>query len=90
MTSESVEHRIIRLELRDAVERLVRVATKSRAAVTGFVFGADPAILIRFGNTTETGPELAALYLKLADLVEEKEASGLVIQDRIRPEEDSQ
>jgi hypothetical protein len=53
-------------------------------AVVGFVFGADPPIMIRFGNTTETGPELAELYLRLSDITEEKETEGNVERRDIR------
>lgn len=83
---ESNESRIARAELRAAVEKLVLAATENKAAVIGFIFGAEPPIMIRFGNVTESGPALAELYLKLADMAEEKETAGMVIEDRIKPE----
>lgn len=84
--TESSESKIARAEIRVAVEKLVRVATKNHAAVVGFVFGADPPLLVRYGNITERGPALAALYLQLSDFAEEKEMSGEVVEDRIKPD----
>lgn len=86
-SKESNESRIARAELRAAVEKLVLAATKNKAAVIGFIFGANPPVMIRYGNVTESGPALAALYLKLADMAEEKETKGMVIKDRIRSED---
>lgn len=68
---ESNLQKIAKAEIRAAVETLIHAATNNKVAVVGFVFGPDPAIFIRFGNTTESGPALAELYLKLADTAEE-------------------
>jgi len=84
--SDSNEQKIIRAELSALVEDLILAATRNKCAVVGFVIGADPPLMIRFGNTKETGPELAALYLKLSDLAEERETSGQIIRQTIKPE----
>jgi hypothetical protein len=81
----SNESKIAHAEIRAAVEVLIRAATKNKAAVVGFCFGVDPALFIRFGNVKESGPALAALYLKLSDYAEERETGGKVIEDRIEP-----
>ena len=81
---ETLEQRILSLEMEDLIRPLILKATSSNLAVFGFVFGADPPIMIRFGNTKETGPELAELYLRLSDITEEKETEGNVERRDIR------
>lgn len=84
-SNESNQSKICRLELRDGAEKLVRAATKNKACIVGFIFGMEPQIFIRFGNVTESGPDLAELYIRLTDMAEDKEMSGQVIKDRIEP-----
>jgi hypothetical protein len=81
---ETPEQRILSLEMEDLIRPLILKATSNNLAVAGFVFGAEPPIMIRFGNTTETGPELAELYLSLSDIAEEKETEGNIIKRDIR------
>lgn len=84
--SETNEQKIAFAELSAAVETLVLAANRYKCATVGFVFGADPVLMIRFGNVKETGPALAELYLNLSDLAEEKEMNGEVMHHTIRPE----
>jgi hypothetical protein len=83
---ETNEQKIAREEISAVVASLLRIATKNKCAVVGFVIGAEPALMIRFGNVKEKGPALAELYLKLSDISEEKEESGETIIRNIKSE----
>lgn len=81
--SETNEQRIAHAEIRDAIAELMRAVSRNNAALVGFVFGTDPALLVRFGNLTEKGPALAEVLLKASELCEDRERSGKVINERL-------
>jgi len=86
MVNQTNEQRILQAEIQALIDPLLRTASLRKMAVVGFVFGGDAApIMIRFGNTKESGPELAALYLKLSDIAEEKETAGQAITTTLTP-----
>ena len=69
--NETNEQLIARTEIKAALAGLMRVVNKNHAALTGFVWGVDPPMIIRFGNVTEQGPDFTAMLVKLGDIAEQ-------------------
>lgn len=61
-------------EVLQAIENLMRVATRHKVVVCGFAFGAEPPLLSNFGNCTDAGD--IRLYTRLVLMCEEKRAKG--------------
>jgi hypothetical protein len=72
--SETSEQRIARIEIKMALENLLRACGHNNAVFCGFVYGAEPPFIIRFGNMTEEGEKFKELMVNLCDLVEERSA----------------
>lgn len=78
---ETNESRILRAEIKAALENLLYICNKNAVGFCGFVFGDNPPLMIRFGNVKEKGEEFTTLLAALCVLVEEREADGRVIND---------
>ena len=71
---ETNEQRIARIEIKLAVETMLRACERNNVAFLGFAFGVDPPIIVEFGNVTEKGEQFRELLNKLCDMVQEREA----------------
>ena len=80
------EQKIAQAEISEAVRKLVYACNHNNAGVVGFAFSANPPLVVRFGNVTETGPQLTKVLIQLSDLAEEIEADGKAIRKPIPPE----
>ena len=63
------------IEVRTAIEDLVRLAAKHKMVVAGFAFGADPPCMTNFGNCSDAGD--IELYAELCSIAEDKRRRGL-------------
>lgn len=72
---------IAREEILSYTDNLIRICQKHGVAVSGFVWGITPPILLSFGNTREQGDFAAMerLYQLLCETLEEKAADQNVI-----------
>jgi hypothetical protein len=70
------------LEVRAAIEDLLRIAKLHKIIVAGFAFGSQPCFT-NFGNCSNMGD--IELYLRLCDLAAEKVESGLVVRGTVPP-----
>lgn len=73
MTNPS-EHNVIREELIETANQLVRLCHKHGAFVSGFIWGMNPPLVLSFGNCQEQhdASALRNLYAELCSLTEEK------------------
>lgn len=69
--TETNEQRIARIEVKMAIEDMLRACGHNNMLFCGFAYGADPPIIIEFGNVTEKGDDFRKLLNSLCDLVEE-------------------
>jgi hypothetical protein len=66
-------------ELQDEINILLNSAHDNNACVLGFIWGADPPILMQFSNVKESTPEeIHCLVDDLMILIERKRAAGNV------------
>ena len=70
---ESNEEKIAKAELKSLIEPLLRAATVNKVCIAGFIWGANPSLMIRFQNVVESGPDLAAILIELSSLAEDAE-----------------
>jgi hypothetical protein len=61
----------------EAIHNLIRVATRHKMAVVGFVFSVDPPFISNFGNTT--GAQDIKTYERLVGICNEKRSEGKAI-----------
>ncbi len=71
--SETNEQRIARIEVKMAIESMLKACGHNNTLFCGFAYGADPPIIVEFGNVTEKGADFRALLNQLCDMVEEPE-----------------
>lgn len=81
--SPAAQEKIERLQ--PILEMLVHACNQSGIAISGFLFSADPMIIMYVGNVTESGEELMELHEQLADMYRLKKQQENVILKKLPP-----
>ena len=74
-------HGEARSKLADLIMYMVNLATEASVCISGFVWGVDPPVIIRFSNTADgTAEDMRKQMNALCDMLEDRRKNKMIDQ----------